>query len=146
MLLDIAAIFEEGLQREWSKRVDLDDTMGNSSPALQHLLATDAYVRLMVKGATAMVDPMLPEGFISVGTRSEIVHEAAASLGMIVNFKLILRRVHDNRLIFDFLCYDKLGQIAHGYHHRIIVGRDALMRRVDTRTEQLLHLAPNPRG
>jgi predicted thioesterase len=146
MLLDIAAMFEEGLQREWTKRVDLEDTMGNSCPALKHLLATDACARLMVHGATALVDPILPEGFISVGTRSEIVHEAAAALGMTVTCRVTLRKIHDNRLIFDFLCFDKLGQVAHGYHHRIVVGREALVSRVEARTERLLHLVPNPRS
>ncbi len=137
-MLDLTKIFQEGALREWTKRVDVEDTVGNASQALNHLLATDACVRLMVRGATDLVDPRLPEGFVSVGKRSEIVHESAALLGMTITLRLTLRKVEAHRLVFDFLCFDRQGQIARGNHHRLVVGREALLSKLEDRANRLL--------
>ncbi len=135
-MLEMLAFATPGLSNEVHKKVEIDDTVGNISPYLNRLLSTSACMEAFVKAAIEVIDPRLPEGYITVGRSMEIVHEAPTLLGSGVSFRVILREVSENRLFFDLEASDSLGVVCRGRHERAVVNRVGLMDRAVERLDR----------
>ncbi|HRV98970.1 MAG: thioesterase [Synergistaceae bacterium] len=136
-MLDLSAILQPGLAGEVKKTVDLDDTTGTSSPYLGQYLSTSACAALAVHASMAATEGRLPEGYLSVGRRLDLEHDAPAMTGTTVIVKATLREIRGNRLIFDILGSDALGVIFKGVNERVVVNRIGLEERGTERAQQL---------
>ncbi|HPX62363.1 MAG TPA: hypothetical protein PLN25_11420 [Deltaproteobacteria bacterium] len=111
-----------GLSSVVQKRIDHEDTAVHyGSGLLDRLLATPTYVAMMIKAATEVVDPKLPDGFVTVGKSMEFTHEAPTALGMTITVKATLEKVDGNRLFFKIDACDEIGTIGFGRHERVVV-------------------------
>lgn len=133
---DMLAFAKPGLYKEVHKTVDIDDTVGNISPYLTKLLSTSACMEAFVRASIAVIDPQLPEGYITVGKTMEITHEAPTLLGTGVSFRVTLREVSGNRLFFDLEASDSMGIICRGRHERAVVNSMVLMDKAVERLER----------
>ena len=77
-----------------------------------------------------MVDPLLPPGQKTVGTRIELKHMAATPLGMHVTVHAELVEVNDRRLLFQIEAYDEVEKIGEGKHERFIIDIDRFNRKL----------------
>ncbi|MDR7868633.1 MAG: hypothetical protein RIN56_17690 [Sporomusaceae bacterium] len=116
---------------------DADTAAHHGSGALACLLATPAYVDLMIHAAVQAVEKRLPEGFITVGRYMEFTHDAPTGAGMSVTVKAVLSQVDGNRLLFDITACDELGVIGSGRHERAVVNRDQLMQKAKERMKDI---------
>lgn len=139
-MLNLSELLQLGLSAEVKKTVDLEDTIGGSSPYLDQYLSTSACAALAVKAAMEVTEGVLPEGYLSVGRRIDLEHEVPAMLGTTVNVKAILREIQGNRLFFDITATDALGVIFKGINERVVVNRLGLDERGEERAEQLKNL------
>lgn len=135
-MLEILAFATPGLAHEIHKKVEIDDTVGDVSPYLNKLLSTSACIKCFVRAAIEVIDPHLPEGYITVGRTIEITHEAPSLLGAGVSFRATLREVSGNRLVFDLEGRDGLGVICRGSHERAVVNCIGLMDKALERIEK----------
>lgn len=83
--------------------------------------ATPAMIGLMEGAALSAVDPLLPPGFATVGTKVEIAHLAATPLGMTVTATAKLTAVEGRKLTFEISASDDKDVIGSGRHERFIV-------------------------
>ncbi len=139
-MIDLSTILEPGLTAEVKKNVDIDDTAGSSSPYLNQYLSTAACAALSVAAAMKATEGRLPEGYLSVGWRLDLKHEASAMLGTTVVVKATLREIRGNHLVFDILASDALGTLFEGVNERVVVNRLGLEEKATNRAKQLKEL------
>lgn len=118
-----------GLSGTVQKTVTEEDTaLHYGSGALKTLLATPILAALMIEAAVKAVDPTLPEGFITIGKTLKITHDEPTCQGMTVTVNARLIKVDGNRLVFEIVAYDEIGQISRGYHERYIVSHKKFLK------------------
>jgi len=61
----------------------------------------------------------------------EFTHEAPTGTGMSVSVQATVTEVKGNRILFDIIASDELGEIGLGKHERVVVNRSEWMKRVD---------------
>ncbi|MDK2820178.1 MAG: fluoroacetyl-CoA thioesterase [Clostridia bacterium] len=127
-----------GLSGSVQKTISREDTALNyGSGALKTLLATPSLAALMIEAAVKAVDPILPEGFITIGKTLKVTHQEPTYQGMSVTVKADLVEVDENRLVFEITAYDEIGQISKGHHERYIVKQETIIKRAEKRREPL---------
>ena len=122
-----------GLQGEMDMVVStrhLASAVGNFG---SDVLSTHEVVLLMELAAREAIKDRLPEGMITVGTRVDIRHEAAALLGFRVWAKARLVEVQGRRLRFYVEAHDSFGILARGENDHLIISREAFLERVQQR-------------
>lgn len=139
-MINLSEILKPGMSAEVKKIVDVEDTVGNSSPYLNQYLSTSACVALMVQAAMAATEGVLPEGYISVGRRIELEHEIPSMLDTAIVVKATLREIRGNRLLFDVVGTDALGAVFRGVNERAVVNRFGLAEKGAERATQLQEL------
>lgn len=127
-----------GMSKSVQKVITREDTALNfGSGALDNLLATPTLAALMIEAAVKLIDPLLPEGYITIGKSIEIEHEHPTIQGMTVTVTAKLMEIDENNLYLEIIAYDELGRIGSGYHKRQIVNHDILMSKVEERFSPL---------
>ena len=133
--------YKIGMSKSMQKVVTEKDTAHYyGSGALKDLLATPVLTALMIETAGSLVDPLLPEEYISIGRAFSIEHIQPTVLGMTVTVEATISEIENNRIVLDIEAYDELGLIGEGYHERYVVKYDNLMGKVQHRCDSL-----NPR-
>lgn len=123
-----------GLTSIIQKVVTKEDAAHNyGSGVLKDLLATPVLSALMIETAIKTVDPLLPEGCITIGRSIEIEHSNPTMVGMIITVKAKLAEVNCTRLLFEINAFDEIGEIGKGYHERFIVNYDKMMNKAHER-------------
>lgn len=82
------------------------------------VFATPAMIACMEACAVQSVQPHLPEGFSTVGTRVDVRHLAATPVGMAVRCETELVEIDGRRLSFSCAAYDAAGRIGEGEQER----------------------------
>ena len=136
-MLDVAQYLSVGKTAEVRKMISEEDTVGNSSPALNQLLSTPACVSLMVRATMEAVEGDLPEGYITVGKSLWINHLMPTLMGTSISVRATLTEISGNRLVVDVVGTDSLGEIFNGRTERVVVNRIGLMDRAAERAKEL---------
>lgn len=109
----LSAHFESEVRREW--------TIAHYDPRLPAVLSTPAMIGMMETAAARAVDPAIPVGKLTVGTKIEVDHSRAVACGAHIVATAKLTEVQGRFLIFEVeaRCADQL--IGHGRVTRAIV-------------------------
>jgi fluoroacetyl-CoA thioesterase len=130
----VSEVIRPGMYTITGKTVEKSDTAENyGGGSLGNLLATPAYVGLIIKGAVDTIDPLLPEGLVSVGRSMHFTHDAPTFLGMTIKVKAVVKEVNGNHILFDISAFDDRGEVGHGQHERAVVRRDSLLQKANDR-------------
>jgi len=133
-LLDVSQYLTPGMSEIVQKTVEKKHTgYAYGGGAMEDLLATPAYVDVMMRAAIQTVDHKLPKGYITVGRSMEFTHEAPTGTGMSVSIKATVTEARGNRVMFDIIASDELGEIGSGRHERVVVNRDEWTKKVQER-------------
>ncbi len=123
-----------GLNAVVQKEIERSDTAAHYGEGdFPNLLATPAYVALLIKASTEVVNGKLEDNLTSVGKAMSFVHHQPTQVGLMVSVKATLERTQGRTLFFRIEAYDEIGPIGNGYHERLVVNRDALEHRVKER-------------
>ena len=138
-LLDVSQYVTPGISEIVQKTVERKHTgySYGGGGAMEDLLATPAYVNLMIHAAIQTVDHRLPKGYITVGRTMEFTHEAPTGTGMSVSIQATVTEVRGNRVILEIIASDELGEIGNGRHERVVVNRDDWAKKVQERLKPL---------
>ena len=138
-LLDVSQYVTPGISEIVQKTVERKHTgySYGGGGAMEDLLATPAYVNLMIHAAIQTVDHRLPKGYITVGRTMEFTHEAPTGTGMSVSIQATVTEVRGNRVILEIIASDELGEIGSGRHERVVVNRDDWTKKVQERLKPL---------
>lgn len=107
-----------------------DTSLNYGSGQLEKLFATPSLVSLMIKAAVSLIDPALPEGFITVGKQSSIIHEKPTFLGETVNVTVMITGIDGPKINLEMEASDELGFIGRGTHERHVVNKNAFLGKV----------------
>ena len=110
-----------GLASECQLLVRGENTAAHLGSGDVSALATPEMIRLMEKASVAAVDPLLPEGYKTVGVLVNVRHLAATPMGMEVRVCAELVEVDGRRLVFRVEAYDEVEKVGEGEHHRMII-------------------------
>ncbi len=118
----------KGMSIIYNREINAGDTATSfGSGVLDYLLSTPAIVNMVSEGAIKLLDNLVPNGYITVGGRIEIVHEKPTLLGESVHVILTVEEVAGNKVALDVTVHDQVGVIARGKHDRFIVESEQLM-------------------
>jgi predicted thioesterase len=106
---------------------DTADALGNAGV---HVLATPRLVALLEQAAIRAVEPHLPPGAGTVGTRIDVRHLAATPVGMRAVVRATLREVDGRRLVFDIEGHDEAERIVEGTHERFQIDQARFLARI----------------
>lgn len=115
-----------------SEIVVTEDRLANAvGSGLVSVLATVMMIAGMESTAVDTVQPVLDEGYTTVGTHVDVSHEAATPLGMKVRFTAELMEVSANGkgLVFHVEAHDENGLIGQGIHKRVVVHKESFENR-----------------
>lgn len=110
-----------GAQAQAEAVVEQKDTAKTVGSGLAEVFATPMMIALMEKAAYTAVQPMLPEGYSTVGIRIDALHLAATPVGMRVRAKASLVEISGKKLVFDIEAFDERDKIGEARHERFIV-------------------------
>ncbi|NLD72404.1 MAG: thioesterase family protein [Chloroflexi bacterium] len=85
------------------------------------VLSTPQMIALMEGAAVDAVEPLLPAGQQTVGSRLEIEHLAPSAVGAHVTAQAELIAIEGRRLTFRVSAEDGAGLIGRGTHERFVV-------------------------
>jgi predicted thioesterase len=127
-----------GIKASVQKVITREDTALNfGSGALNNLLATPTLAALMIEASVKLIDPLLPEDYITIGKTLEIEHENPTIEGINVTVTAKLIEVDGSRLSLEITAVDEIGKVGSGYHERYIVAKSLLMNKVEERFNPL---------
>ncbi len=125
---------KKGLSGRSALQVTDDKTaMAYGSGGIE-VFATPAMVGLMENAAMKAVDPLLPEGYTTVGTRLDIRHMAATPIGLRVFAEAKLVEIKGNRLTFEVAAFDEVERVGEGLHERFIIETKPFLEKVEDKT------------
>jgi predicted thioesterase len=118
----IAHKIKEGMSITFEKEIRDRDTIGEyGSTTLDYLMSTPSMVAILISASAKLLNPLVPEGSVTVGGSVELRHEQPTLLGEKVWMVVTVSQVNDNRISLEFIASDKSGVIARGKHERFVV-------------------------
>ncbi|HHX65572.1 MAG TPA: thioesterase family protein [Chloroflexi bacterium] len=124
-----------GATGERSLVVEEGHTAHHWGSGVLYVLATPEMIALMEGAAVDVVDPLLPEGYRSVGTVVNISHLAPTVMGRTVTARAELIEIDGRRLTFRVVARDEVGVIGEGEHQRFIIHVERFTARAESRGE-----------
>jgi fluoroacetyl-CoA thioesterase len=105
-------------------------TLGSGSLSV---FATPAMLALMENAAVRALEPVLDDGYSSVGIEVNIRHISATPLGETITAVAEVTRVEDRRVTFEIRAWDDREMIGEGTHVRFIIHVDRFLERLQDR-------------
>jgi fluoroacetyl-CoA thioesterase len=112
---------------------DTADALGNKGV---HVLATPRLIGLIEDAGIRAVQPHLPAGAGTVGTRLDVKHLAATPVGMRVRARAVLREVDGRRYLYDVEAHDEVEKVAEGTHERFQINQARFLERVAEKAQR----------
>lgn len=125
-----------GLIGEASTVVSASNIASAYGSGAVEVFATPAMIALMEGAAARSVQPLLPDGSVTVGTRIDVRHLAATPIGVEVRARAELSEIDGRRLVFRVECFDVTEKVGEGTHERMIVDTARLLARAQTKAAQ----------
>ncbi|HOP35872.1 MAG TPA: hotdog domain-containing protein [Syntrophales bacterium] len=126
-----------GLSRTIQKTIGESDNLAYGHGALTELLPTPPLTALMIEAAIQVVDPLLPQGYVTVATSFSVTYLSPTFLGATITVVATLVGVEGKGLVFDLMAFDELGQVGRGRHERYIVNSEHFMDTARKRCEPI---------
>jgi fluoroacetyl-CoA thioesterase len=128
-----------GLSKTIQRTITKADILafGCGADAIRELVPTPTLTALMVEGAISTIDPLLPEGYLTVGMSSDITYMNPTFLDVTITVIATLVEIDGRELVFECMAFDELGQISRGKHERRIVNADRFMQVARKRCDRL---------
>jgi fluoroacetyl-CoA thioesterase len=133
-MFDLRSMLLPGINNTVQRLVDESDTATHyGRGSLGSLIATPAFVSLMIDASIATVENRLPDGFVTVGTSFEFTHDAPTCMGMTLRVKSTLVEINGENLVFEIVASDNYGEVGRGRHQRTVVNRERLFKKAEQR-------------
>ena len=119
-----------GLTHETIRAVENQHLASAWGSGLAAVLATPVLVAFCEECARLAVDPLLPDGQQTVGTRIDLRHLAATPPGMAVTVRAELTEVDGRRLRFRVEAWDAVEKIGEAEHERFTIDAARFRKRL----------------
>jgi len=128
-----------GLSKTVQKQITKDDILsfGSGAEAIRELIPFPTLTALMIEGVVSLIDPLMPEGYVTVGTSTALTYLNTVFVGSTITVLATLTGIDGRILSFECMAFDELGQIGRGKHERRIVNSSRLMQAAHQRCDPL---------
>jgi len=128
---------KKGLSTIYEKEVSNFDAAGSfGSGVLGFLLSTPAAITMALETAIQLLDPLLPDGYITVGKSIELQHLRPTLIGEKISLIVAVTDVIEEHVFLDIEIHDTRGLVCKGKHERFIMSSDQLIQIAYSRAEQ----------
>lgn len=117
----------EGLSTTYEKKTSSGDAYISNSSTIDYLLSTPTLLSMIIDASCKMLDPLLPQGYITVGKNLELSHEHPTLIGEIINLKITVEKIVNNIIHLKIEGFDTHGVFCIGKYDRTIVNKDKLI-------------------
>jgi fluoroacetyl-CoA thioesterase len=133
--LHMSARFEIPINTSASETVTVtrELTVGHLIPGMPEVYGTPFMIYLMEHAAAEAIKPLLPPGWISVGTLVNVRHLAATPVGFSVTATATVVSVSRHLITFAVKAHDGVDLIGEGTHERAVVELDRLNAKIGTK-------------
>ena len=125
-----------GLRGQAETIVDAHNTAAAMGSGLLPVFATPAMLALMEQAAASSVQPFLPEGQGTVGTRLEVSHLAATPIGIRVRAESEIAAIDRRMLSFRVRAWAGEELIGEGTHQRFIIDNARFLAKAQAKAGQ----------
>ena len=127
-----------GLSHTISHTVSHRDTVGNFFPDdLQPMLSTPGLMALAIQASSALVDPLLPDDFTSVGKSASVTHEQPSVLGAALSLTVTITHFDGYHITLSMVASDHSGVVGTGSLVRSIVNKQWLQLKIARRAAEV---------
>ena len=91
---------------------------------------------MIIEASSGLLDPLLPDEYITVGKKIELSNVNPALLDSTVTIKVKVTDVSDNRIYLEVAGEDEFGEICRGKYERVIVNKGDLLNSAYERAEK----------
>jgi predicted thioesterase len=129
----------KGMTATFSKKTTTSDgyTAYNTG-ALDYLVSTPFIINMMIDASTGMLDKLLPQDYITVGKKIELLHEHPSLVGETITLKLEVENVEGHLITLNFRAVDSKGEVCCGKYQRTIISRSKLLDIAYKRSPELI--------
>lgn len=103
---------------------------------LEHLISTSSLIAMIIEASSGLLDPLLPDEYITIGKKIELSNVSPALLDSTVTIKVKVVDVSDNRIYLEVTGEDEFGEICKGKYERVIVNKGDLLNSAYERAEK----------
>jgi len=122
---------QKGKELELTAVVGENDTARVYGSGLLEVYSTPAMVALMEKTSMELVQPMLEEGYATVGTALDIKHVKAVPVGEVIRCVSKLATTEGNKLTFSVEVTCDSGLVGQGSHSRYIIEEKRFLSKIN---------------
>ncbi len=105
-------------------------TVANWDPRMPEVFGTPFMIFAMEVAAANAIRPLLPEGWVTVGTEVNVKHLAATPVGRTVTSKATVLAVNDRQVTFAVEAHDGIEPIGVGTHTRAAIDLARFQKRI----------------
>ena len=99
----------------------------HSAGIMDFLVSTPAVLTMVIEATRDLLDPLLPDGYITVGKNIDLSHERPTLIGETVTLVITVTDVKGENIFLDITGHDSTGVICKGTYERSIVDKDHLI-------------------
>ncbi len=119
-----------GLSTIYKKEAGHADAMpssGHEGGIVDFLVSTPAVLSMIIEASSDLLDPLLPNGYITVGKNIELTHERPTLVGETITLVITVMKVKGESVFLDVTGHDATGIVCRGTYERCIVNKDHLI-------------------
>lgn len=116
-----------GLKNTVTEKVTDKNTAKTMGSGSLDVYATPAMTCIMEKAATEALEPLLTEGWTTVGISLNIQHKAATPIGLNIRAEARVTAVDGRKITFEVKAFDDREEIGSGTHERFAVMKEKFM-------------------
>ena len=129
----------KGMKAEYTKKTTTNDAYtASNTGVLDYLVSTPTIINMIIDASTGMLDKLLPQDYITVGKKFEILHEHPSLVGETITLKLEVENVEGHLITLDFKAVDSKGEVCCGKYQRTIISRSKLLDIAYQRSPELV--------
>jgi predicted thioesterase len=130
---------KKGLTTTYEKTTTTSDAYtNNNTGALDYLVSTPSIMMMVIDTATEMLDILIPQEYITVGKKIELLHEHPSIVGDTITLKLTVEDVAGPLITLDIKAEDSKGVVSSGKYQRTIINKGRLLEIAYQRSPGLL--------
>jgi predicted thioesterase len=99
----------------------------NAAGIMDFLVSTPAVLTMAIEATRDLLDPLLPDGYITAGKNIQLSHERPTLIGETVTLVITVLEVKGESIFLDIIGHDSTGVICKGKYERSIVNKDHLI-------------------
>ena len=133
--MDFSDTLKPGLEAEKIETVTDKNTADVYGSGGLAVYSTPAMIALMEGASLFAVQPLLPEGWTTVGTEVNVKHVSPSPPGMKVRARAELVSTDGRSLSYQVEAFDEAGKIGEGTHGRYIVETDKFLAKTGNKKQ-----------